>query len=128
MDWLSFGLPAEGEESPNLLINHIERRVPTCRPTDSVESAGRTAAEMKCRICTVVNEQNVVLGYIDAEASASDGESTAGDVMQLGPKTLRPSSSVKEATKVAQKNGWAEILVTSSDGKLMGIFKAPVNH
>jgi predicted transcriptional regulator len=125
MDWLSFGLAVEGEQLSELLIGNIERRVPTCRDNDSVEMARKTAAEMGFNTCAVVNEQNVVLGLIGTDGSQSgNAESPVSDVMKLGPKTLRPGSSVKEATKVAQKNSWPEILVTSSDGKLMGIFKA----
>ena len=125
MDWLSFGLAVEGEELSELLIENIERRVPACRDNDSVKMARKTAAEMGFNTCAVVNEQNVVLGLIGTDGSQSgNAESPVSDVMKLGPKTLRPGSSVKEATKVAQKNSWPEILVTSSDGKLMGIFKA----
>ncbi|HEY7168527.1 MAG TPA: CBS domain-containing protein [Candidatus Binatia bacterium] len=124
MDWLAFGLPAEGDEKPALLVNHIDRRVPTCRVPDPVERARQNAAAMGFTICPVINEGNVVLGLIRGNGSEGDPAAAVGEIMEFGPKTLRPGSSVQEARKIAEKNGWTEILVTSSDGKLLGIFKA----
>ena len=124
MDWLAFGLPAEGEAQSALLIEHIQRTVPTCRPTDSAEAARQAAAKMNFSSCAIVNEENVVLGSIRNNGSEVDPVAAAADVMELGPKTLRPSSTVKEAKQIAQKTGRTEILVTSSDGKLIGVFKA----
>src|ERR1043165_8621507 len=110
MDWLAFGLPAEGEERSALLIEHIQRTVPTCRPTDSAEAARQAAAKMNFSSCAIVNEESVVLGSIRNNGSEVDPVAAAGDVMELGPKTLRPSSTVKEAKQIAQKTGRTEIL------------------
>jgi hypothetical protein len=43
--------------------------------------------------------------------------------MEPGPVTLRPNVSVQNATQYLERIKRKAILVTSSDGKLMGVFK-----
>jgi predicted transcriptional regulator len=91
--------------------------------TESVGTARQRAEQLAFTICPVVNEGGFVLGLIREEGWQADPGTPAEQVMESGPTTLRPSATIDEAMKHLDKNGWSAILVTSSDGKLLGIFR-----
>jgi predicted transcriptional regulator len=71
----------------------------------------------------VVNDAGVVMGaaYRDDLAAAAD-DTPAGQVMQFGVGTVRPS---EDAAALAHRMGHANmtrIVVTRSDGTLVGLF------
>lgn len=112
---MAFGLPVEGGDGP-FVGEHVED-VPTCGPDDdAAEVLGRLRDEGGHH-AVVVNEERVVLGLIDVHALDDE---TAGkavhEVMRLSPSTIRPSVSM---SSLAEREGAA--LVTSSDGRLMGV-------
>ena len=124
MDWLAYGLPVEkGQGGPAMLIERIERQVPTCGLSDSVGEAKRRAEKLGIHICAVVNQQGVVLGLLREDAWEKDPALPAEKVMKPGPTTLRPSYLVDHAVELLVKRNQNAILVTSSDGRLMGVFK-----
>lgn len=47
---------------------------------------------------------------------------TAEEVMNRAPTTLRPSHAIDDALELLRKSARRATLVTSSDGKLMGVF------
>lgn len=70
----------------------------------------------------VVNEQNVVLGRLRPEALAgAAGEETAEAVMEAGPTAYRPNMRLEEAAKRMQAKDVASLLVTTSNGQLIGL-------
>ena len=123
MDWLACALPADGEEQSSMVFEQIEHRVPTCGLRDSVGEAKRRANEMGVSICAVINEENVLLGVVESNEWKTDRAIPVEQVMKPAPSTLRPSASVKHATELIAKHSLAAILITTSDGKLLGIFK-----
>ena len=106
-----------------MLIEQIERQVPTCQLNESVGEAKRRAEKLGFRICVVVNEQGIVLGLVEKEAWKKDSAIAVETIMDPGPTTLRPSSLFDEAAELLAKRKQNAILVTSSDGKLMGVFR-----
>jgi hypothetical protein len=69
MDWVAFGLAVEkGKKGPSMVIEKLERRVPTCKLNESVGEARRRADKLGFQICVVVNEQGNVLGMIEKDA------------------------------------------------------------
>jgi len=125
VDWLAYGLPVEGEQAEfPMVIDRMERDVPTCQLDDSLAEAKRRAEKLGFNLCPVVNKQGIVLGLIREEMWKDDLDVSAESVMQLGPITFRPSYSVDDATEFLSKHDWGSALVTSSDGKLMGILDA----
>ncbi len=100
----------------------LVHEVPTCGLHDSVAAARQKLAQMKAELCAVINREKIVLGAYDTHALETDSSTTVEQVMQAGPKTLRPSYPAEEAAKLLRKSGKKTILVTSSDGKLMGAF------
>jgi hypothetical protein len=123
MDWVAFGLPVEkGQNGPSMVIERLERQVPTCQLNDSVGEAKRRAEKLGLQICIVVNEQRVVLGLIEKDDWEIDGDISVETAMDPGPTTLRPSYLIKDAKELVVKSG-RDAIVTSSDGQLMGIFR-----
>jgi CBS domain-containing protein len=123
MDWVAFGLPVEkGQTGPSMVIEKLERQVPTCQLSDSVGEAKQRAQKLGVQICVVVNEQGKVLGLIEKEDWETDNDISVETAMDPGPTTLRPSYLLKDANELVVKSG-GDAIVTSSDGKLMGIFR-----
>ncbi len=125
LDWAAYGLPMEKKDGAVYVGDHLQRQVPTCGLHDSVATVSQRLAEAGASLCAVVNAHGVLLGICEAEAVAGAPASTeAQDIMQNAPKTLRPSYPVEDATKLLRRSGKTAIPVTSSDGKLMGLFTA----
>jgi CBS domain-containing protein len=123
MDWAAFGLPVEkGQNGPVMVIEQIERQVPTCQLDESVGEAKRRAKELGFPICIVVNAQGIVLGVIDKSVWEKNSEIAVETVMDPGPTTLRPSYLIEDARKLVSKSG-RDAVITSADGRLMGIFR-----
>lgn len=105
-----------------MLIEAIDRQVPTCGVNDSIEEAKSRAEKLGFRICAVVNKEGILLGLLKEEDWRNDPAMAAEKVMNPGPTTLRPSYLVDDAAELLAKRKQDAILVTSSAGKLMGIF------
>jgi CBS domain-containing protein len=122
MDWAAFGLPLDkGENGPVMVIEQMERQVPTCGLNESVGEAKQRAKKLGFQICVVMNEQGVVSGVIGKNAWEKDSDITVESVMEPGPTTLRPSYSVEDAKDLVMKSS-RDAIITSSDGRLLGLF------
>jgi CBS domain-containing protein len=123
MDWVAFGFPVEkGQKGPFMVIERLERRVPTCKLNESVGEARRRAEKLGFQMCIAVNEQGNVLGVIEKDAWKKDSSMSVEIAIDPGPTTLRPSYLLEDAKKAVAKSG-RDAIVTSSDGRLMGIFR-----
>jgi CBS domain-containing protein len=124
IDWLAYGLPVEGEQKTSLMvIARMKRDFPRCGLGDPVGEAKRRAEQLGFGICPVVNETGIVFGLIREDTWKGDPAVPVGKIMEFAPTTLRPSYSAEAATEFLTTNGWNAVLVTSSDGKLLGIFE-----
>lgn len=73
----------------------------------------------------VVNRDGVVLGTLgQAELSAAGPGSRAADVMAPGPSTYRPDVPVAELLERLQRKRLGSALVTTPEGRLIGLFLA----
>lgn len=106
-----------------MLIEEIERQVPTCQLNESVEEAKRRAEKLGFQLCVVVNEEGIVLGLVEKDAWKKDSAMAVETIMDPGPTTLRPSYLVEDAVELLARQNQDGILVTSSEGKLMGVFR-----
>jgi CBS domain-containing protein len=120
-DWAAYGLPME-KTAGTYVGDRLEIRPPTCALHDSVATARQRLAQAGGDLCAVINEERVVLGACDRDSVTTAAEKTVEEVMRAGPKTLRPSYAAEDAMQLLRKSGKRSILVTSSDGKLMGLF------
>jgi CBS domain-containing protein len=122
-DWVAYGLPVEGEDSSTRFVgDSLDRNVPTCRLRDPLTTVKEKAGRSPTGLCPVVTEQGTVLGLCEFDSLPDDPKLVAEDVMKSGPTTLRPSYSIDKAGERLRQSGKKGILVTSSDGRLMGVF------
>jgi predicted transcriptional regulator len=123
-DWSAYGLPLEREEAePPMVIERMERQTPTCRLNEPIGAIKRRAQKEGFALCPVVNELGIVLGAVSEDEWGADPATPAERVMEPGPVTLRPNVSVQNAAEYLGRIERNTILVTSSDGKLMGVFE-----
>jgi len=68
----------------------------------------------------VVNAEGLVFGELDAHALEEHGDLTAEEAMIPGPTTFRPNTPVGKLAE-SLPDEVDPVIVTSSDGRLMGI-------
>src|SRR5438034_4826360 len=113
-DWLSSGLPSEGNASNELRIGAIaHREVATCRIGQPISEA--IASD---ELCVVLNDVGVILGDLRGDALLAQQTTPVEKVMDPGPSTYRPNTSVEEMAHHLLKTGASRILVADADGRL----------
>jgi CBS domain-containing protein len=118
-------LPAIKEnQNPESLtvMDYVQSEVPTCRLDEPVGQVGTRAQERGFIMCAVVNDKGIVFGVISKRDWETDPTALAEQLMDSAPTTLRPSDSLVKAEQVLQKSDRGAVLVTDSDGKLLGAF------
>src|SRR5437870_5328311 len=124
-DWTANGLPTVGEEAGRTTVADVARRdVPTCRLTETVGRVRERVEASGWDVCVVVNDLNVVLGRVRAEGLAVDPGAAVETVVLDGPTTYRLDRSAHEAAEQLKKHKVENVLVTTSDGELVGVFYA----
>ena len=121
-DWLASGLPIEGKLANYCRAGSVARAdVPTCRLTDRVADALEQVQASDHCVCVVTNDQGVVLGRLGERALLTDPEGLVEQVMESGPTTTRPDDPLEAITERLRGRGVDSILVTTPDGRLVGI-------
>ncbi len=121
-DWFASGLPKEGRLASVPAIGDAARRdVPTCAPAEKVENARDRVRAAGWDTCVVVNKERVVLGLLREKELSSNLETTVERVMRSGPTTFRPDVPVGKRAERMRKRGARTVLVTTSDGRLVGL-------
>jgi CBS domain-containing protein len=122
VDWFAAGLPKEGKLAEVPTIGEVSRRdVPTCSPEEKVGDARRRTDAAGWDRCVVVNEEHIVLGLLREKELGADPEVSVKEVMRPGPTTFRPDTPVEKVAKRMSGRGVSAVLVTTSDGKLVGV-------
>jgi CBS domain-containing protein len=121
-DWFASGLPREGKVALSPTIGDAARRdVPTCAPVEKIGVVRERVRKAGWDRCVVVNKERVVLGLLREKEVSSDPEASVEEVMRNGPATFRPNEPVVKMAKRMQDRGATAVLVTTSDGKLVGL-------
>ena len=121
-DWFARGLPREGKLASVPTIEDAARRdVPTCAPAEKVENVRDRVRAAGWDACVVVNKERIVLGLLREKELSLDPETTVEEVMRNGPTTFRPNEPVVKMAKRMGERGARTVLVTSSDGRLVGL-------
>src|SRR5690242_16932508 len=98
MAWMGAGLPTEGSTPAGDRVGpHGQRSAPTCAVTTTVDELRKLAAGRPDRLAVVLAEGEVVVGTVKLAALPAQGATTAGDIMDPGPSTFRPSLPLDEA-------------------------------
>lgn len=106
----------------------MQAEVPTCRLDEPVGQAGTRVEQRGYYVCPVVNENRIVLGLISKRDWDTDPTASAEQLMDSAPTTLRPSDSLEKAEQIVKKSDRGAVLVTDSDGKLLGAFFGDRNN
>ena len=85
-----------------------------------MREARERVAETGDDLCVVVDEQRIVAGLLRGDALAKDPEAVAEDVMELGPRTIRPSIPVEKLLRKQSSQGVKSWIVSTSHGVLLG--------
>ena len=124
VDWQASGLPTEGKRSGAPRVGErVRRDVPTCRSTDRLGEVARHVRTAGWESCVVVNEQCVVLGLLQGQALDGDPQQLVEEVMEPGPSTFRPDVTFEEMTAYMRQRQLDSVLITTADGKLVGILQ-----
>ena len=119
-EWMSAGLPTEGEVTPPLGAGAIAREVPTCLPVDRLEDVRARADVREAGMCIVTTEGGIVQGRLRRKQLAKNGE-LAEDVMEVGPTTVRFDEELVGLIGRMQKAKVGSIIVSDAGGKLIGV-------
>ena len=128
-DWFAAGLPREGTLAAEPRVaDAANPDALTCSPHDS---AGEVQRRMRARgtdLCVVVNDHYIVLGVVREAVLSGDPNMPIDNVLDPGPLTYRPRTLLTEIVKRMQesKGRIRRILVTTSDGELIGLLRRPV--
>ncbi|MCH8920594.1 MAG: CBS domain-containing protein [Chloroflexi bacterium] len=69
----------------------------------------------------MVNDDRVVLGRLRGKTLDADPGATLESVMESGPTTIRPDEPLEAIVERMRDQRVGSILVTTSDGRLVGI-------
>jgi hypothetical protein len=126
-DWLAAGLPIEGALAGRTLIGSLaDPNTPSCglgEPLGEVRERLRIAGR---ELAVVLNTERVVLGVLGADAWEKDPSLPVEVAMLEGPVTFRPSTSPEDTAHWMEHHDAREVLVTSSDGRLIGMLDIDV--
>jgi CBS domain-containing protein len=124
VDWAANGLPVEGQAARKKVIGPLSLTdVPTCELDDRVGDVAARVREAGWDTCVVVNRERVVLGRLFDSELNGPPDLAAGDAMRAGSSTYRPNVSVEELLPKLQVRGWHTALVTTPDGRLIGVIR-----
>jgi CBS domain-containing protein len=74
-------------------------------------------------LCVVLDDERVVLGLLEAAALDREPAAVAADAMRSAPSTIRPHVTLEETVKSLQARRRDLVLVTTSDGRLVGLLR-----
>jgi Mg/Co/Ni transporter MgtE len=121
-DWFASGLPRQGKLASVPTIGDAARRdVPACAPVEKIGVVRERVRKMGWDACVVVNKERIVLGLLREKELSSDPGTTVEQVMRSGPATFRPDVLVGKMAARMRGRGAPTALVTTSDGRLVGL-------
>jgi CBS domain-containing protein len=121
-DWFACGHPREGTSAETPWAGDLVREgVPTCLVGARLEEAREAASGSELGFCVVVNDERIVAGVLRGDALAKDPGARAEDVMELGPRTIRPSKPIDELLRKRSSQGVKSWIVTTAHGELLGV-------
>jgi hypothetical protein len=122
IDWFCNGLPREGKASEVPWAGDLARDdIPMCTPGDPVGELRQGLAGSGYDFCLALNEHRILLGLLRGDGLSKEREARAEEVMELGPKTIRPNHSVEKLLESRSNHGIKYWIVTTSHGVLVGV-------
>lgn len=123
-DWLAFGLPFEGSLAKvRTAGNSALTDVPVCGAQNMVADVLAREENSGWQECVVLNENRVVLGLLTKGNLHADSHSTVEQAMDRAPLSVRPHTPWEATIKKMRSQSVAVAVVTTPDGKLLGVVK-----
>jgi len=123
VDWMAYGLPVEGDDGP-FLGGQLEA-VATCDVTLTVADARRAIDRSVGDQVVLVHHDGMAVGEVDDELlQGHPDDAPLLDLLRPVPSTVRPSVTVASVVET----GGGEQLVTTSDGRLLGLSTVHTDH
>jgi Mg/Co/Ni transporter MgtE len=97
--------------------------VPTCTLGESLAEVRARARAGGWDTCIVINDQRVVLGRLGRRAVGSDSDETVEEAMSPGPSTVRPSIGTDALLERMHARKLTSYVVTTPDGRLVGLIR-----
>jgi CBS domain-containing protein len=121
-DWFACGSPREGTSAEVPWAGDlISDDVATCTTEARIGEAREQVAAKGLDFCVVVGEERIVAGLLRGDALGKDPDAAAEDVMELGPRTIRPSVPVEILLGKRSSQGVKSWLVTTPHGILLAL-------
>ncbi|MDX2023485.1 MAG: CBS domain-containing protein [Deltaproteobacteria bacterium] len=110
----------------------MNRKVPVCRPTDSVETALRKMMDHRLDSLPVVSRQGRLVGMVAADAargalrrwSTASHAMSIEDVMARKAPSCRPTDALGDAEATLSHYGTSSIAVIDDGGQFLGLLFA----
>lgn len=119
--WLASGRPTIRSE-PIARVGSRVRAATTALVDDSVAAVRESTTGPHSDI-VVVDPRGIVLGRVRrADIEGAEDADLMGEIMRLGPTTIRPDELVSAVTERMARRGVASLLVTRPTGELLGEF------
>jgi CBS domain-containing protein len=120
VDWIARGLPTEGEKADAPRAGRLARDdVATCRLGDPADGLKTDPYGF----CLVLAEDGTLLGRVRRSTLEDGAHGTAEDVMTPGPSTVRYDLGVDELRERLDKRGLKTAIVSTPEGKLIGVVR-----
>jgi Mg/Co/Ni transporter MgtE len=124
LDWLTAGLPVEGNTVERPRAGDVARRdVPTCRLDETIGEVRKRVRAAGWNACVVVNDERVVLGLLREAELEKGADELIEQVMRPGPSTFRPNVPIEEMAQYMVDHNLPTSPITSSDGRLIGLLR-----
>lgn len=123
-DWLAHGLPREGDSEAVAYAGElVDTDPPTCALDTPAADVSQTLATSRYGFVLVLSAGRIVLGRVRQSAlSSADASSTAEELMEPGPSTVRFNTRVDELIQRLAKRELKTAVVTTPNGCLVGVF------
>jgi rhodanese-related sulfurtransferase/CBS domain-containing protein len=124
-DWLARGLPIEGEKADVLTAGVVAKNdVVTCGLTDRVGDVQKQVLGSPYRFALVISVAGHVLGRLrESMLEHCDPESSAEEVMQPGPSTVRFDIELPALVERLRARDFKFAVVTTPGGILVGVVR-----
>jgi CBS domain-containing protein len=122
MAWLAAGRPVESDDASTRRAADVARRdVPVVHPDSTVGDA-RAALDGGAQLCIVTpRDSDVVIGVVRRDATELADATPIEDVLLPDPSTIRPYVSLPDALAEMEADGLTHLLVTTNEGRLVGV-------
>lgn len=121
-DWLSAGLPTEGEKAGAPRAGGVARKgVPTCGAKDRLGEVADRVRKAGSDVAVVVDRDSVVLGILREKELGKDPALAVENAMVAGPSTFRPNVPIAEMADYMTEHRLESSPITTGEGVLVGV-------